>query len=41
LLGAWLIATGLLPLLHLDFSNRDMVMALLAIVAGIAVLLDR
>ena len=34
LLGIWLIASGLIPLLHLSFSGLGTVMAILAIAAG-------
>lgn len=41
LLGAWLILTGLLPLLGVAFSGQATVMAVLAIVAGVLILLGR
>ena len=41
LLGIWLILTGLLPLLNLSFSGLGTVMAILAIAAGILILLER
>lgn len=42
LLGIWLILTGLLPLLKISVSSTvTMVMALLAILAGILILLRR
>jgi hypothetical protein len=34
LLGIWLIATGLIPLLNLSFSGLGTIMAILAIAAG-------
>ncbi len=42
LLGIWLILTGLLPLLKVSVSSTvTMAMAVLAIVAGILILLRR
>ncbi len=42
LLGIWLILTGLLPLLKVSISSTvAMVMAVLAILAGILILLRR
>ncbi len=42
LLGIWLIFTGLLPLLNVKVSSTvTMVMAVLAILAGILILLRR
>lgn len=42
LLGIWLILTGLLPLLNVRVSSTvTMVMAVLAIAAGILILLRR
>jgi uncharacterized membrane protein HdeD (DUF308 family) len=42
LLGVWLILTGLLPLLDMRISSTvTMVLAVLAIVAGILILLRR
>lgn len=38
LLGLWLIATGLLPLLNVSIPAKDIILGLLAIVAGIAIL---
>ena len=40
-LGVWLIATGVLPLLHVSFDGLGMLMAILAIVAGALILLDK
>lgn len=40
LLGIWLIMTGLIPLLHLSFEGIGLVMALLAITAGIFTILE-
>jgi hypothetical protein len=41
LLGIWLIMTGLIPLLHLNFEGLGMIMAVLAIVSGVMILLGR
>lgn len=41
LLGLFLILTGLIPLLHLNFSGLGTVMAILAIAAGVLILLER
>jgi hypothetical protein len=41
LLGIWLIMTGLIPLLHLSFEGLSLIMLLLAIAAGVLVLLGR
>ena len=41
LLGIWLILTGLIPLLSLSFSGLGNLMAILAIVAGILIVLKR
>lgn len=41
LLGIWLILTGLIPLLSLSFSGLGTIMAILAIVAGVFILLGR
>ena len=42
LLGIWLILTGLLPLLNVRVSSTvTMVMAVLAVLAGILILLRR
>lgn len=41
LLGIWLIATGLIPLLGFGFAGLSMVMAVLAIAAGVLILLGR
>jgi hypothetical protein len=41
LLGVWLIATGLIPLLHLSFSGLGIVMAILAIAGGALILVGR
>jgi len=41
LLGIWLILSGLLPLLHLGLGELSIAMELLAIVAGVLILLGR
>ncbi len=41
LLGIWLIATGLLPLLHVSIPQGGPVLSLLAAAAGILILIDR
>ncbi len=41
LLGIWLVLTGLVPFLHLSFSGLGTLMAILALVAGIAILIGR
>jgi hypothetical protein len=41
LLGIWLILTGLLPLLSINFSGQATLLAILAIAAGAVILLRR
>jgi len=41
LLGIWLILTGLIPLLKLNFSGFPAIMEILAIAAGVLILLGR
>lgn len=41
LLAVWLIVTGLIPLLKLSFSGLWIVMAILAIAAGVLIALGR
>lgn len=41
LLAIWLIGTGLIPLLSISFANIGTVMALLAIAAGVLILLGK
>ena len=41
LLGIWLIATGLIPLLNLSFSGLGTIMAILAIAAGGLIIVGR
>lgn len=38
LLGIWLVATGLVPLLNLSFSGIVPIMAILAIITGVMIL---
>lgn len=39
LLGIWLILTGLIPLLSLSFSGLGTLMAILAIAAGVLIVM--
>lgn len=41
LLAVWLILTGLVPLLNLSFSGLGTVMAVLAIAAGVLIIIGR
>ena len=41
LLAAWLILTGLIPLLNFGFSGLGTVMAILAIAAGVLIIVGR
>jgi len=41
LLAAWLILTGLIPLINLHFSGLGNLMAVLAIAAGVLMLVGR
>ena len=41
LLAVWLIFTGLIPLLNFNFSGLGVVMAVLAIAAGILIVVGR
>ena len=41
LLGIWLIMTGLIPLLHLNFEGLPLIMSILAIASGAILLLGR
>jgi hypothetical protein len=41
LLGIYLIASGIIPLLHLSFANMGVVLAALAIAAGAFILIGR
>jgi hypothetical protein len=41
LLGIWLVLTGLLPLLHLNFSGMGTIKDILVIAAGVLILAGR
>ena len=41
LLGVWLILTGLIALLNFSFAGLGIIMAILAIAAGVFILLGR
>lgn len=41
LLGAWLVAGGLMSLFHVRFTGSGVVLAVLAVAAGVMVLLTR
>ncbi len=41
LLAIWLILTGVIALLSLSFSGLPLIMAILAIAAGVLILLDK
>lgn len=41
LAGVWLLATGLIELLHVRFEYRALVMAGLAVVAGLLLVVQR
>jgi len=41
LLAAWLILTGVIPLLNLSFSGLGTLMAVLAIAAGVLIVVGR
>jgi hypothetical protein len=41
LLAAWLVLTGLVPLLSLSFSGLGTLMAVLAIAAGVLIVVGR
>ncbi len=41
LLAIWLIVTGVIELLHFSFSGLPIIMAILAIAAGVLILLDK
>ena len=41
LLGIWLILSGLLPLLDVSFPRQGLLLAVIAIAAGILILLGR
>ena len=41
LLGIWLIATGLMPLLNFSFSGLGTIMAVVAVAAGALIIVGR
>lgn len=41
LLGVWLVLTGLIQLVHLRFTGLSVLMAVLALVAGLLVVIGR
>jgi hypothetical protein len=41
LLGVWLILGGLMPLFSISFSGAGIIMAILAIAAGVLILIGR
>jgi hypothetical protein len=41
LLAIWLILGGVMPLIHLSFSGAGTIMAILAIAAGVLILIGR
>jgi hypothetical protein len=41
LLGIYLIVVGVLPLLRVDFAGSGILLAILAIAAGVLILMDR
>ena len=41
LLGIWLILTGLLPLLVINIPVSDVILNIVAAIAGVLILLDR
>lgn len=41
LLSLWLIVTGIIPLVRLSFNGLPIVMAILAIVAGVLIAIGR
>jgi len=41
LLSTWLILKGIIPLLDFHFRNLDVILALLALAAGVLLLLDK
>ena len=41
LLALWLVMTGLIPVLNLSFSGLSTVMAILAIAAGVLIVVGR
>lgn len=41
LLGVWLLATGLMPLLHIRFAGSGVVLAVISVAAGAMILIRR
>lgn len=41
LLAVWLILTGLIPLLNLNFSGLSLLMSILAMASGVCILIGR
>ena len=41
LLGIWLVVTGLLPFVHINFANMGSILAVLAVAAGASILLGK
>jgi hypothetical protein len=41
LLSIWLILRGLIPILNLHITNLDILMGILAIAAGVLLIMDR
>jgi hypothetical protein len=41
LLAIWLIATGVITILNLNFIGKDIIMAVIAIAAGVLILIRR
>ncbi len=41
LLGVWLVLTGLIQLVHLSFTGLSVLMAALALIAGLLVVIGR
>lgn len=41
LLGVWLVLTGLLPLLNIAFQGQATLMSVLAVVAGVLILMNK
>jgi hypothetical protein len=41
LLAIWLIITGVLPFVQIQFANMGSILAVLAIAAGVLILLER
>ena len=41
LLGIWLMATGVLAFVHVTFANTHLILSVLALAAGVLILLGR